>query len=60
MVYSIVYLSSSRILPDDTELEQIIEQSRSNNATSNITGALLSCNGNIIQVLEGEKEVVSS
>jgi len=60
MEYSIVYLSSSRILSDEAALNKIIAESRANNASSNITGALLYCNGSIIQVLEGEKEVVDS
>ena len=60
MVHAIVYLSSSRILSEETELIKIIEGSRKNNASSNITGALLYCNGSIIQALEGEKEVVHS
>lgn len=58
MVHAIVYLSSSRIMSDETELVEIIEESRKNNASSNITGALLYCNGSIIQALEGEKEAV--
>jgi hypothetical protein len=45
---------------DEAELIKIIEESRTNNASSNITGVLLSCNGSIIQVLEGEKEVIHS
>ncbi|MCF0048584.1 BLUF domain-containing protein [Dyadobacter sp. LJ53] len=60
MIHSIVYLSTYKILSNEEELKKIIEESRKNNASSNITGALLYCNGSIIQVLEGEKEVVSS
>lgn len=60
MVHSIVYLSSSRTLLDEVEMKKVLEQSRKNNAVSDITGVLLYCNGNIIQALEGEKDVVQS
>ena len=59
MIHSIVYLSSAKRLADEPELGTILEQSRKNNALLNITGALLYCNGSIIQVLEGPKDTVS-
>ncbi|QRR00698.1 BLUF domain-containing protein [Dyadobacter sandarakinus] len=58
MVYSIVYVSSSSGLLADEELESIISKSRLNNSEKDITGVLLYCNGNIIQVLEGAEETV--
>ncbi|WP_051664247.1 BLUF domain-containing protein [Dyadobacter crusticola] len=59
MIHSIVYLSSSRTLVDEPELSGILEKSRKNNASLNITGALLYCNGSIIQVLEGPEDTVN-
>ncbi|KQS27830.1 BLUF domain-containing protein [Dyadobacter sp. Leaf189] len=59
MIHSIVYLSSAKTLADEPELGAILEQSRKNNASLDITGALLYCNGSIIQVLEGPKDTVT-
>lgn len=55
MVYSIVYISSAVKLLDDRELRDILIESRINNAHNQVTGVLMYCNGNIIQVLEGEE-----
>ncbi len=44
---------------DEPELSGILEKSRKNNASLNITGALLYCNGSIIQVLEGPEDTVN-
>lgn len=42
------------------ELVAILEKARQTNATLNITGMLLYDDGNFLQVLEGEDEVVTS
>ncbi len=57
MEQCIVYFSSSPDLSDQ-QIKTIVEQSRLNNAKSGITGVMLYVRGNIIQVLEGEKEAV--
>lgn len=46
-------------MTQEFEIQNILEQSRRNNASMNITGVLLACNGSIIQVLEGEKEDIT-
>lgn len=60
MVYSIVYLSSSNGLFDDQDINNILAKSRKNNTSLDVTGALLYCNGNIIQVLEGDQDALES
>lgn len=57
-MYYIVYLSSATELMGEGELEEILEVSRRNNTERNITGLLVYMDGSIIQLLEGEKEVV--
>ena len=60
MDHCIVYFSSSAELFDEKQLADIIEHSRVNNARLGITGVLLYVRGGIIQVLEGEKDVVEA
>lgn len=58
MNYYLVYLSSSTHLLSESELADILNVSRENNSSLNVTGILLYHEGNIIQVLEGEESVV--
>lgn len=58
MVYSLTYLSSSKNLFSRRELDNILAVSRRNNTASGVTGMLLYRDGNLMQVLEGEKSVV--
>ncbi|MBO0953171.1 BLUF domain-containing protein [Fibrella forsythiae] len=55
----IVYFSQA-IEPFKPQLTPLLEQSRRWNAEWNVTGALLYVRGNIMQVLEGEQQVVES
>ena len=57
-MYHLVYVSSAVNLFTDVELKELLEVSRRNNSTCGITGLLLYIDGNFIQMLEGEKEVV--
>lgn len=58
MVYALAYLSSSNGLFSRRELDEILAVSRRNNTASGVTGMLLYRDGNLMQVLEGEKPVV--
>jgi len=58
MLYYIIYLSSAKSLYTNSDLTDILKTSRLNNASKNITGLLLYHEGSILQVLEGDKEVV--
>ncbi|GAB3902703.1 hypothetical protein GCM10028803_29840 [Larkinella knui] len=60
MEYCIVYLSSSKELLSDEQLNTILHKSRSNNAALGITGILLYADGSIIQALEGPEEKVKA
>lgn len=54
----LVYLSSASAAYSKTDLIDILTTSRRNNTKVNVTGLLLYHDGNIIQFLEGEQEVV--
>ncbi len=60
MEHCIVYFSSSVGLFQEEDLSIILRQSRRNNVRSGITGVMLCVRGSIIQVLEGEKEIVEA
>jgi len=59
-MYYIVYLSTANWLMGEGELESILEVSRQNNKDNDITGVLIYADGSIIQLLEGEKDIVMS
>lgn len=58
MIYHILYASSAVALFGKKDLKQILEAGRRHNHENGITGLLLYKGGNIIQLLEGEKEAV--
>lgn len=58
MLYALVYLSSSRSRFSKHELDDILAVSRRNNTANGVTGMLLYRDGNLMQVLEGDKSVV--
>ncbi len=57
-IYKLIYISSAATPLSESELTKILQKSRENNAPRNITGLLLYSDGNIIQLLEGEKNEV--
>lgn len=57
-MYQIVYISSAVKPFSKQELLDLLNHSRSNNQGHGLTGMLLYKDGNIMQVLEGEKEIV--
>lgn len=60
-VFRLVYRSTSTFPTDDTErLGDIFNAARTNNKSRGITGALMVCNGNFVQTLEGEEAAVRS
>lgn len=59
-MHRIIYLSTAIKMMSEKELNLLLEQSRSFNLKNNITGVLLYMDGDFIQVLEGEKEVITS
>lgn len=58
MIHTICYLSKAEVLTD-SELEILFEFILKVNPTLKITGALLYFNGFFLQVLEGNKEVIT-
>jgi len=60
MDYCIVYLSSSKGILSDEDLNRILFHSQKKNRALGITGILLYFNGSIIQVLEGPEERVKA
>jgi len=59
-MYYIVYLSSASKLLTEDELKEIVDTSIKNNIRLGITGMMLYNEGNFIQVLEGEEEIVKN
>jgi hypothetical protein len=57
-MYFLVYVSSAVEEFTSTELIDLLKVSRKNNTEIDVTGMLLYKDGNFLQVLEGEKEVV--
>lgn len=57
-MYFLVYVSSAVKPFSADELLNILAKSRENNARQGISGMLLYKDGNVMQVLEGEREVV--
>lgn len=52
-LHSLVYVSSATRPLSTPELEAILAVARRNNRAAGVTGMLLHCNGNFMQVLEG-------
>ena len=57
---TLIYGSSATHRMSAEELITILEEARQNNTQLNITGMLLYDDGNFLQVLEGEDEVVTN
>lgn len=57
-MFSLTYVSSAVRPFSEDELGDLLARSRSNNARLGVTGMLLYKDGNFMQVLEGEEEVV--
>jgi hypothetical protein len=58
MLYSLVYVSSAVSLFSAAELIALLDQSRANNTRLGVSGMLLYKDGNTMQLLEGDREVV--
>lgn len=56
---NLIYASSAVHQMGDEELLEILKKSRENNARLGVTGMLLYRGGNFLQVLEGERTVVT-
>ncbi len=54
----LIYFSSSLKLSQEKDLLELLQQSREHNREVGITGVLLYVQGQIMQVLEGSKQVV--
>jgi len=57
-LFQLLYLSSAKPELTEEALLQILSESQQRNAAINITGLLLHSDGNIIQIIEGEKDIV--
>ena len=58
MTYQLIYSSESTSPMQADDLDEILEQARTRNAESGITGALVYVDGVFLQVLEGKEETV--
>lgn len=59
-MYHIVYLSTAVKSITETDLTDILNSSRKNNKERNVTGLLMYCDGNFVQLIEGEEEDVKA
>ncbi|PJJ59695.1 BLUF domain-containing protein [Hymenobacter chitinivorans] len=57
-LYHLVYQSNVTAPLSETELEALLVQSRAWNHSHDLTGVLLYCDANIVQVLEGPQDEV--
>jgi len=58
-MHHIIYMSSAVHPPvSDVELGNLLRQARDFNAENGITGVLLHCDGDFLQVMEGEEQVI--
>jgi hypothetical protein len=57
-MFHLVYVSSATQLFTKPELQTLLEQARKNNSDLGVTGMLLYKDGNFMQVLEGDEQVV--
>lgn len=57
-MYELTYESVASDGTKSTDIEQILETSRSDNGASGVTGCLIFYNGKFIQILEGEEDKV--
>lgn len=57
-MYYTVYVSTATELFTTSQLQSLVEKCNQNNTKLNITGMLLYNEGNFIQVLEGEKQII--
>ena len=55
----LIYVSSATEMLSDEILDSILESSVRHNAPQNVTGMLLYCGGNFMQVLEGEESEIT-
>lgn len=54
----IIYLSTGVTIFSDFEINDLLNVSRINNAKNGITGLLLYSDGNFLQIIEGENEMI--
>lgn len=57
-LYQVIYRSSAKDWFSDAELKELLLQARSYNHAHRITGMLLYSDGQFLQVIEGEEQVV--
>ncbi len=57
-LHHLVYQSEATYFLNESEMQRVLVQSRAWNAAHGITGVLLHCGGDIMQVLEGSREEV--
>jgi Sensors of blue-light using FAD len=59
-LYTVVYISTEVLRFSNSDLENLLQQSRRDNSVSEITGLLLYKDGNFMQLLEGSETAVVS
>jgi len=57
-LFSLLYMSTAQILFTPARMEELLSQSRRNNARDGVTGLLIFRDGTFMQLLEGPQEAV--
>lgn len=58
-IWSILYVSSASAALERADLDRLLDDARAWNASVGVTGVLLHCHGNFMQLLEGPRDAVS-
>lgn len=59
-IHQLIYISAANIDFSEQELEELLDKSRNNNASNDISGMLVFHEGSFIQALEGPKQKVQA
>lgn len=57
-MYRMIYFSAAKETTNQDELSRILIHAREWNSNNNVTGILLHIDGDFLQILEGEKEIL--
>ena len=59
-MYELIYISTAKPDIKQSDIESILSTARNFNAKNNLSGCLIFHNNHFLQLLEGDKEIVSS
>ena len=60
MIKTICYVSDSKIKESKVKLDKMFNDIKTKNIINNISGVLIYKNGNFLQIIEGDKEIIDT